>query len=51
MDTQETNTDNEKSSFFNALKSLWASIEELTNLIGSILGSDQDDLHDRSNGF
>ena len=26
-------------------------IEEITNAIASVFGSDQDDLHDRDNGF
>ena len=41
------NNEEEKS----LLDTIVDSIEELTNKIASILGSNQDDLHDRSNWF
>ena len=42
------NNNEEESSF---LDDVMETIEELTNKIASILGSNQDDLHDRSNWF
>ena len=46
--TETPNNNEEESSF---LDDVMETIEELTNKIASILGSNQDDLHDRSNWF
>lgn len=42
------NNNEEESSF---LDDVMETIEELTNKIASVFGSNQDDLHDRSNWF
>ena len=46
--TETPNTDKEENSL---LDTIVESVEELTNKIASIIGSNQDDLHDRSNWF
>lgn len=46
--TETPNNNEEESSF---LDDVTETIEELTNKIASIFGSNQDDLHDRSNWF
>jgi len=46
--TETPNNNEEESSF---LDDVMETIEELTNKIASIFGSNQDDLHDRSKWF
>ena len=44
--TETPNTNEEENSLWDTIVE---SIEELTNKIASVIGSNQDDLHDRSN--
>lgn len=46
--TETPNTNEEENSLWDTIVE---SVEELTNKIASIIGSNQDDLHDRSNWF
>lgn len=53
MEKQESNSEKQKEESITkqVLEAVWETIEELTARIAAIFKSDQDDLHDRENGF